>query len=46
MYRNPFYLGWNKGWSFLFFLEGGIAKIEAKVSVFLLQQKLRKENHL
>ena len=29
MYRNPFYLGWNKGWSFLFFLEGGIAKIEA-----------------
>ena len=45
MYRNPFYLGWNKGWSFLFFLEGGIAKIEAKVLVFLLQQKLRKENH-
>ena len=30
MYRNPFYLGLNKGWSFLFFLEGGIAKIEAK----------------
>ena len=30
MYRNPFYLGWNKGWSFLFFLEGGIPKIEAK----------------
>ena len=30
MYRNPFYLVWNKGWSFLFFLEGGIAKIEAK----------------
>ena len=30
MYRNPFYLGWNKGWSFLFYLEGGIAKIEAK----------------
>ena len=30
MYRNPFYLGWNQGWSFLFFLEGGIAKIEAK----------------
>jgi len=45
MYRNPFYLGWNKGWSFLFFLEGGIAKIEAKGLVFLLQQKLRKENH-
>ena len=30
MYQNPFYLGWNKGLSFLFFLEGGIAKIEAK----------------
>ena len=30
MYRIPFYLGWIKGWYFLFFLEGGIAKIEAK----------------
>ena len=30
MYRNPFYLGWNKGWVFLFFFEGGIPKIEAK----------------
>ena len=30
MYRNPFYLNWNKGWSFLLFLEGGIPKIEAK----------------
>jgi len=30
MYRNPFYLGWNKVWSFLFFFDGGIAKIEAK----------------
>ena len=30
MYRNPFQLGWNKGWSFILFLEGGIAKIEAK----------------
>ena len=30
MYQNPFYLEWNKGWSFLFFLEGGIPKIEAK----------------
>ena len=29
MHQNPFYLGWNKGWSFQFFLEGGIAKIEA-----------------
>ena len=26
---NPFHLGCNKGWSFLFFLEGGIPKIEA-----------------
>ena len=30
MNPNPFYLGWNKGWSFLFFLEGANAKIEAK----------------
>tara|TARA_B100000945_G_C20391141_1_gene602299 strand:+ start:1385 stop:1612 length:228 start_codon:yes stop_codon:yes gene_type:complete len=30
MLHNPFYLGWNKGWSFLFFLEGGIPKIEAR----------------
>ena len=30
MIKNPFYLGWNKGWSFLFFLEGGTAKIEAR----------------
>ena len=30
MYQNPFYLVWNKGWSFLFFLEDGIPKIEAK----------------
>ena len=30
MNPNPFYLGWNKGWSFLLFLEGGIAKIEAR----------------
>ena len=29
MPKNPFHLGWNKGWSFLFFLEGGIPKIEA-----------------
>ena len=30
MNPNPFYLGWNKGWSFLFFLEGAKAKIEAR----------------
>ena len=29
MLQNPFYLGWNKGWSFLFYLEGGTPKIEA-----------------
>ena len=30
MPQNPFYLGWNKGWSFLFYLEGGTSKIEAR----------------
>ena len=30
MLQNPFCLGWNKGWSFLFFFEGGVPKIEAK----------------
>jgi len=30
MIQNPFCIGWNKGWSFLFFLEGGIPKIEAR----------------
>ena len=29
MPKNPFRLGWNKGWSFLFYFEGGIPKIEA-----------------
>ena len=29
MPQNPFYLGWNKGWSFLFYLEVGTPKIEA-----------------
>ena len=29
MPNNPFHLGWNKGWSFLFFLDGGTPKIEA-----------------
>ena len=29
MSQNPFYLGWNKGWSFLFYLERGTPKIEA-----------------
>ena len=30
MNPNPFYLGWNKGWIFLLFLEGAKAKIEAR----------------
>ena len=30
MDRNPFYLRWNRGWSFIFFFEGGVAKIEAR----------------
>ena len=29
MPQNPFHLLWNNGWSFLFYLEGGIPKIEA-----------------
>ena len=29
MPKNPFRLGWNKGWSFLFYFEGGTPKIEA-----------------
>ena len=29
MPQNPFYLGWNKGWSFLFYLEEGTPEIEA-----------------
>ena len=29
MPKNPFHLRWIKGWSFVFFLEGGIPKIEA-----------------
>ncbi len=30
MNPNPFYIGWNKGWTFLFFFEGATPKIEAK----------------
>ena len=30
MQSNPFHIRWNKGWSFIFFLEGGVAKIEAR----------------
>ena len=42
MYRNPFYLGWNKGWSFLFFLEGGTPKIEARGFGISITTKLEK----
>ena len=30
MSNNPFYLQWNKDWSFTLFLEGGKSRIEAK----------------
>ena len=46
MYRNPFYLEWNKGWSFLFFLEGGIAKIEAKGFGIAITTKVEKGESL
>ena len=46
MHRNPFYLGWNKGWSFLFFLEGGIAKIEAKGFGISITTKVEKGESL
>ena len=42
MYQNPFYLGWNKGWFFLYFLESGIAKIEAKGSGISITTKVEK----
>ena len=46
MHRYPFYLGWNKGWSFLFFLEGGIAKIEAKGVGISITTKVEKGESL
>ena len=42
MLRNPFCLGWNKGWSFLFFLEGGIAKVQAKGFGISITTNIRK----
>ena len=42
MYRNPFYLEWNKGWSFLLFIEGGIPKIEAKGFCISITTKVEK----
>ena len=46
MYRNPFFLVWNKGWSFLFFLESGIAKIEAKGFGIFFTTKVEKGESL
>ena len=46
MYQNPFFLGWNKGWSFLFFLEGGIAKIEANGFGISITTKVEKGESL
>ena len=43
MPQNPFYLGWNKGWSFLFYLEGGTPKIEA--SGFGIAMSTKGESH-
>jgi hypothetical protein len=42
MYRNPFYLSWNKGWSFLLFFEGGIPKIKAKGFGISITSKVKK----
>ena len=42
MFRNPFYLEWSKGWCFLLFLEGGIAKIEAKGFGISITTKVKK----
>jgi len=30
MNPNPFYISWNKGWSFPFFFEGETPKMEKK----------------
>ena len=46
MYRNPFYLNYNEGWSFLFFLEGGIAKIEARGFGISITTKVEKGESL
>ena len=42
MPQNPFRLGWNKGWSFLFFLEGGTPKIEASGFGIAMTTDIRK----
>ena len=40
---NPFYLGWNKGWIFLLFLEGANAKIEARGYGISIKTSIEKE---
>ena len=42
MLNNPFYLNWNKGWSFFLILEGGIAMIEARGFGISLTSNIRK----
>ena len=43
MNPNPFYLGWNKGWIFLLFLEGANAKIEARGYGISIKTSIEKE---
>ena len=40
---NPFYLGWNKGWIFLLFLEGSNAKIEFRGYGISITTSIEKE---
>ena len=40
---NPFYLGWNKCWIFLLFLEGANAKIEARGYGISITTSIEKE---
>ena len=42
MYPNPFYIKWNKGWSFILFLEGGTANIEARGFGISITTKIEK----
>ena len=42
MPQNPFYLGWNKAWSFLYYLEGRTPKI--KTSGFGINKKTYVKN--
>ena len=42
MPKNPFHLGWNKGWSFLFFLKGVTPKIEASGFSIVMTKDINK----